>query len=73
MLRRGYVHNMTETMITDTPGDIMEARDCIQLMLLEYGNVHIETLGQLLKLTNTAEREYEYICTRRCCRGRSQR
>jgi hypothetical protein len=42
-----------------------EASDCLHLMLLEFGDVQIETLGQLLKLTNTAEREYMHICSRR--------
>ncbi len=59
--------------MTDKSADIMEAKDCIQVLLMEYGDVHIETLGQLLQLTNTAERDYEFICTRRCCRGRSTR
>jgi len=47
--------------------DILSARDTLQLMLIEYGDVHIETLGQLLRLTRTAEQEYSRICIRRLC------
>jgi len=49
--------------------NLAEARDCMHLMLLEFGDVHIETLGQLLKLTNTAEREYSHICCQRLTSG----
>jgi len=49
--------------------NLAEAKDCLDLMLIEFGDVHIETLGQLLKLTNTAEREYSYICCRRLISG----
>jgi len=49
------------------PADILKARNSLELMLLEYGNVHIETLGQLLMLTKTAEIEYSYICAHRFC------
>jgi hypothetical protein len=50
-----------------TPADILEARDSLELMLLEYGNVHIETLGQLLSLTRAVEIEYSHICAHRLC------
>jgi hypothetical protein len=53
----------------DTLVNLTEAKDCLHLMLLEFGDVHIETLGQLLKLTNTAEREYMHICCRRLTSG----
>jgi hypothetical protein len=53
----------------DPIANIAEARDCMHLMLLEFGDVHIETLGQLLKLTNTAEREYSHICCQRLTSG----
>jgi hypothetical protein len=49
--------------------NLAEAKDCLHLMLLEFGDVHIETLGQLLKLTNTAEREYSHICCLRLKSG----
>jgi hypothetical protein len=48
--------------------DFMKARDTLQLMLMEYGDVHIETLGQLLRLTQTAEIEYSRICVMRLCK-----
>ena len=47
--------------------DLMAARDTLQLMLIEYGDVHIETLGQLLRLTRSAEQEFSRICVRRLC------
>lgn len=53
------------TQITQT--DILNARNSLELMLLEYGNVHIETLGQLLSLTRAVEIEYSHICAHRLC------
>ena len=50
-----------------TAAEIMSARGSLELMLLAYGNVNIETLGQLLALTRTAEIEYSHICARRLC------
>ena len=47
--------------------DILNARDSLELMLIEYGNVHIETLGQLLSLTRAVEIEYSHICAHRLC------
>jgi len=47
--------------------DILSARDSLELMLLEYGNVQIETLGQLLSLTRAVEIEYSHICAHRLC------
>lgn len=47
--------------------DVLNARDSLELMLLEYGNVHIETLGQLLSLTRAVEIEYSHICAHRLC------
>jgi len=46
--------------------DLLKVHDTLQLMLLEYGNVHIKTLGQLLRITRNAEDEYSRICIRRC-------
>jgi len=47
------------------PGDIQSARDSLELMLLEYGDVQIETLGQLLSLTRNAEIVYSHISAHR--------
>ncbi len=55
----------SNTQITQT--DILNARNSLELMLLEYGNVHIETLGQLLSLTRAVEIEYSHICAHRLC------
>ncbi len=51
----------------NSDSDILLARDTLQLMLIEYGQIHIETLGQLLRLTRVAEQEYSRICVRRFC------
>lgn len=48
--------------------DILNAHDILQLMLIEYGDVHIKTLGQLLQLTRSAEQHYTRICILRVCR-----
>lgn len=53
--------------VTVANTDILNARDSLELMLLEYGNVHIETLRQLLSLTRAVEIEYTYICAHRLC------
>ena len=45
--------------------DLMEVHDCMDVMLREFGEVHIETLCQLLRMTNLAEYEYAHICCRR--------
>ena len=47
--------------------DALNARDMLHLLLIEFGDVHIETLGQLLRLTHSAEQEYSRICIRRVC------
>ncbi len=47
--------------------DILQARDSLQVMLIEYGDVHIETFAQLLMLTSAAEREFSRICIHRAC------
>jgi hypothetical protein len=51
----------TQTKLTE----IQNARDCLQVMIIEFGNVPIETLGQLFRLTSTAELEYSRICANR--------
>ena len=55
----------TKTDRSDRRADLASARDCLQLMLIEYGDVRIETLGQLLKLTNCAEWQFSHLCYRR--------
>jgi hypothetical protein len=40
-------------------------RDSLDLMLRETGEVHIESLGQLLVLTRAIELEYLHISMRR--------
>jgi len=45
--------------------DLESASNCLELMLLEYPDVRINTFGELLRLTNSAEREYSQICQRR--------
>ncbi|MGD2111823.1 MAG: hypothetical protein PVI50_00445 [Gammaproteobacteria bacterium] len=43
----------------------MEARDCLQLLLIEFGDTHIDTLAQLIDLTTLVEIEFSHICARR--------
>ena len=59
------VQASTETDRPDRGVDLTIARDCLHLMLLEYGDVRIETLRQLLKLTNNAERQFSHLCRHR--------
>ena len=51
--------------LPDVSVDLMDVHDCMDLMLREFGEVHIETLCQLLRMTNLAEHEYAHICCRR--------
>ena len=48
-----------------TPEDILGARDCLQLLIIEYGDIHIDTLAQLLHLTSSVEVEFSHICAQR--------
>lgn len=47
--------------------EILSARGILQLMLSEYGAVHIETLGQLLRLTRSVEQKYTRLRIQRLC------
>ncbi|MDH3899433.1 MAG: hypothetical protein OEU51_00135 [Gammaproteobacteria bacterium] len=49
------------------PDDVMDARDCLQLLLIEYGDTHIDNLAQLFDLNNRVELEFPQICARRRC------
>ena len=42
-----------------------DARDCLQCLIIMYGETHIDTLAQLLNLTAYAETEYSHLCVRR--------
>jgi hypothetical protein len=57
----------TEVIETGTPDSVsaMEARDCLQLLLIEFGDTHIDTLAQLIDLTTLVEIEFSHICARR--------
>jgi hypothetical protein len=52
---------------TINPATIMDARDCLQLLVIEFGDTHIDTLAQLIDLTKLAEIEFSHICARRLC------
>ena len=41
--------------------DPEEATDCMQCLILMYGETHINTLLQLLNLTAYAESEYSHL------------
>jgi hypothetical protein len=47
------------------PDDALDARDCLQLLLIEYGDIHIDTLAQLLDLNNLVEFRFSRICAQR--------
>ena len=49
------------------PDDVLDARDCLQLLLIEYGEIHIDTLAQLFDLTSHVEHEFPRICAQRHC------
>jgi len=49
--------NMTPSLSPDSPDD---ARDCLQCLIMMYGETHINTLAQLLNLTAYAETEYSH-------------
>jgi len=49
--------NMTSTLPLTSPDD---ARDCLQCLIIMYGETHIDTLAQLLNLTAYAETEYSH-------------
>ena len=45
-----------------------DAEDCLQCLIIMYGETHIDTLAQLLNLTYYAETEYSH-----CRAGRRRR
>ena len=49
------------------PEDVKNVRDCLQLLILEYGDTHIDTLAQLLHLTSSVEIEFSHLCAHRIC------
>ena len=44
-----------------------DARDCMQCLIIMYGETHIDNLAQLLYLTANAEASYSQLCIRRLC------
>lgn len=42
-----------------------DARDCLQCLIIMYGETHIDTLVQLLNLTAYAESRYSQVSIRR--------
>ena len=49
------------------PQSALDARDCLQLLIIEYGDTQIDTLAQLLHLTSSVEVEFSHICAQRLC------
>ena len=49
------------------PESPLDARDCLQLLIIEYGDTQIDTLAQLLHLTSSVEVEFSHICAQRLC------
>ena len=54
-------------MVKPDSRDIMDAKDCLQLLIIEYGDTHIDTLAQLLHLTSSVEIEFSHLCAQRLC------
>ena len=44
-----------------------DATDCMQCLIIMYGETHIDNLAQLLNLTANAETSYSKLCIRRLC------
>jgi hypothetical protein len=42
-----------------------DARDCLQCLIILYGETHIDTLAQLLNLTAYAESRFSHLGIRR--------
>ena len=60
----------TEQQEEQPPGHIFvpdpeDATDCMQCLILMYGETHINTLTELLNLTAYAESEYSHLCVLR--------
>ena len=60
----------TEQQEEQLPGHIFvpdpeDATDCMQCLILLYGETHINTLTELLNLTAYAESEYSHLCVLR--------
>lgn len=47
------------------PESVADCRDCLQLLLMEYGDTHIDNLAQLFDLTSRVEIEFSHLCARR--------
>ena len=45
--------------------DLEDATDCMQCLIIMYGETHIDTLAQLLNLTAFAETEYSHLRVQR--------
>jgi len=45
--------------------ELEDATDCMQCLILMYGETHIDTLTQLLNLTAFAETEYAHLRVQR--------
>jgi hypothetical protein len=61
---------MQEQQAEQLPGhtfapDPDEVKDCLQCLILMYGETHIKTLTELLNLTAFAESEYSHLCVLR--------
>ncbi len=45
-----------------------DIKDCVQCLIVIYGEEHIDTLAQLLSLTAYAETEYSHFCVLKHCK-----
>jgi hypothetical protein len=47
------------------PEDVVDIRDCLQLLIIEYGDTQIDTLAHLLHLTSSVEIEFSHLSAQR--------
>jgi hypothetical protein len=65
LLSARRAQTMQEQQAEQLPGHVLvpdpeDATDCMQCLILMYGETHIDTLAQLLNLTACAESEYSH-------------
>lgn len=60
-------HIMQERPVKQSPKQpaLEDARDCLQCLIILYGETHIDTLTQLLNLTTYAESRFSHTWVRR--------
>jgi hypothetical protein len=60
-----HEHPSKQTPLQTSRLELEDVRDCLQCLILLYGETHIDTLAQLLHLTSYAESRFLHLYTRR--------